>query len=165
MQILYQLDLRADEDMDRLREGFLADSESPELTQAAWALASAAWADHAQADAIVAEFAPDWPTPRQPPVDRAILRLAFHEMVSGHAPPSVAIDEALELAHAFCAEESPPFINGILDAIRKRLEAEGRLPAESKTRDKAGGSAGGSAGSRGGSAQDWLDDAVREANT
>ncbi len=163
--MLYQLDLRADEDMDRLREGFLADSDSPQLTQSAWALASAAWADHAQADAIVVELAPDWPTPRQPPVDRAILRLAFHEMVSGHAPPGVVIDEALELAHAFCAEESPPFINGILDAIRKRLEAEGRLPAEGTGKDEAGERGGGTAGRAGGSAQDWLDDAVREANT
>lgn len=147
MQILYQIDVRSSDDLSQLRDWLVADSENVELTRAAWALAEAAWTAHVQADAAVVELAPDWPTSRQPPVDRAILRLGYHEMVSGHAPPSVAIDEAVELARAFCAEESPPFINGILDGIRKKLDVEGKLPAPASRAD----------------ADPWLDDAVDDS--
>ncbi len=71
---------------------------------------------------------PDWPTHRQPPVDRAILRLAHHEMVSGHAPVKVAINEGVELAKRYADKESPAFINGVLDKLAKRLEQDGLLP-------------------------------------
>jgi N utilization substance protein B len=39
-------------------------------------------------------------------------------------PPAVVINEALELARTFSAEESVRFINGMLDAIRKRIDAK-----------------------------------------
>ncbi len=58
---------------------------------------------------------------RQPPVDRAILRLAYHELTSGHAPPKVVINEAVELAKKFGAEQSPAFINGVLDKLARQL--------------------------------------------
>ena len=70
------------------------------------------------------QLAPDWPTHRQPPLDRAILRLAHYEMTSGHAPIKVAINEAVELAKNYCAERSPPFINGVLDKMARCLEGE-----------------------------------------
>jgi N utilization substance protein B len=57
-----------------------------------------------------------------PAVDRNILRLAIYEMMHGHTPPAVAINEALELARRFSGDESVPFINGVLDAIRRELE-------------------------------------------
>ena len=39
-------------------------------------------------------------------------------------PPPVVINEALELARTFTTEESVKFINGMLDAIRKKLDAQ-----------------------------------------
>jgi N utilization substance protein B len=56
-------------------------------------------------------------------VDRNVLRMAVHEMLHDPAPPpAVIIDEAIEVAKKFGSEESGAFINGILDAIRKRVE-------------------------------------------
>lgn len=53
-------------------------------------------------------------------VDRAILRLATYELLfDDDIPPAVAIDEAIELARSFGTTESPKFVNGILDRLRK----------------------------------------------
>lgn len=58
-----------------------------------------------------------------PAVDRNILRLAIFEMTETETPPPVAIDEAIELARKFSGDESAPFINGVLDSVRKEREA------------------------------------------
>jgi N utilization substance protein B len=52
-------------------------------------------------------------------IDRAILRLAAHELGARKTPYKVVIDEAVELAKKFSSEDAAPFINGILDAIHK----------------------------------------------
>jgi len=52
-----------------------------------------------------------------------VLRLAVHEMLLDDAtPPAVVIDEAIEVSKKFGSEDSGTFINGILDAVRRRLE-------------------------------------------
>lgn len=76
----------------------------------------------AQADQIIGQLARDWSIDRMPPVDRNILRLAIWEMSSGLSP-AVAINEAVELAKAYGAEDSPAFINGVLAGYLKREEA------------------------------------------
>jgi len=50
-------------------------------------------------------------------VDRAILRLAIHEIRQGEAPLKVIINEAIELAKRFGTTESGRFVNGVLDRI------------------------------------------------
>ena len=62
-------------------------------------------------------------------VDRAILRIATFEIsYLDEVPSNVAINEAIEIAKRFGADESPVFINGVLDRIastlRKQLEVE-----------------------------------------
>lgn len=127
MQLLYQFDLRSQTDRAEVapcqEDGF----DSAEIVEAAFELAAQAWATRDKADELATMLAPDWPTHRQPPVDRAILRLAYYEMISGHAPVKVAINEAVELAKQFGAENSPAFINGVLDKLAKQL-AEAEAP-------------------------------------
>ena len=82
-------------------------------------------------DAWVERLAPQWPPRRQPGVDRSILRLAVWELTSTDTPPKVVIDEAIELAKTFSTENSPAFVNGVLDAVLKEqletlTEAEAR---------------------------------------
>lgn len=62
-------------------------------------------------------------------VDRAILRLATYEIIFlDEVPINVAINEAIEIAKRFGAEESPVFVNGVLDkvasTVRSSLEIE-----------------------------------------
>ena len=59
-----------------------------------------------------------------PIVDRNILRMAIYEMKTLGTPPAVVIDEALELARRYSEEEAVPFVNGVLDAIRKIIFPE-----------------------------------------
>ncbi len=121
MQVLYQLDQRGDGDRAAIRESLVGGFDDEQVQTPAYNLALSAWDERKPSDALVAHLAPDWPTHRQPPVDRAILRLAIHEIKSGHAPASVAINEAVELAKEYCSENSPAFINGVLDKIAKRI--------------------------------------------
>ncbi|MGB7219729.1 MAG: transcription antitermination factor NusB [Vicinamibacterales bacterium] len=74
-------------------------------------------------DELVAGTAEHWRPERMPIVDRLILRMATCELMRDRATPAaVVIDEALELARTFSTEESVKFINGMLDAIRKKLD-------------------------------------------
>ena len=65
--------------------------------------------------AVVDNYAPE----RIDPVDRAILRLAVHEIRHATTPPKVAINEAIELAKRFGTTDSSRFVNGVLDRIAK----------------------------------------------
>jgi len=73
-------------------------------------------------DAVVAETAQNWRPERMAVLDRLILRMAVCEMMRDpDTPPAVVINEALELARTFSTEDAVKFINGMLDAIRKKL--------------------------------------------
>ena len=55
-------------------------------------------------------------------VDKAILRLATYELTRREdVPPRVVINEAIELAKAFAADDSHKFVNGVLDKVIKTL--------------------------------------------
>ena len=76
----------------------------------------------AESDALIAETAERWRPERMAVIDRLILRMAVAEMLRrGDLPNAVVINEALELARTFSTEEAVKFINGMLDAIRKKL--------------------------------------------
>ena len=85
-------------------------------------MANDAWTARDLSDEWIARLAPQWPPKRQPGVDRAILRLAVWELTATPTPPRVVIDEAIELAKSFSTEQSPGFINGVLDAVHKEAE-------------------------------------------
>lgn len=73
-------------------------------------------------DPLIADTAEHWRLSRMAAIDRLILRLAIGEFLDGDTPRNVVINEALELAKTFSGEESAKFINGILDAIKKKLQ-------------------------------------------
>src|SRR4051794_19207369 len=125
VQALYQFDAGS-ADAHEIVKGSLAESPGDEEShKRGFDLAQRAWEIRELADMAVAALAPEWPTHRQPAVDRTILRLAYYEMSSGKTPPKVAINEAVELAKEFSTEKSPMFINGVLDKIYRSLSAQG----------------------------------------
>ena len=65
-----------------------------------------------------------WRLERMPAVERNVLRLAIYELMTGTTPAPVVIDEALDLSRRFAGDESVSFVNGVLDSIRKQLEAK-----------------------------------------
>ena len=76
-------------------------------------------------DPAIADAAEHWRIERMNVMDRLILRLAIYEFLhEPETPGRVIINEALELARTFSGDDAVRFINGILDAIRRRLERE-----------------------------------------
>jgi N utilization substance protein B len=79
----------------------------------------------ADIDPIIGEAAEHWRIERMNVVDRLILRLAVYEFLhQAETPAKVIINEALELARTFSNDDAVRFINGILDAVRRKLERE-----------------------------------------
>ncbi len=129
LQILYQWEIgqspvgRAADTLFELQwpeEGGAPD----EVRTFATTLADDTVARLATIDPILAETATHWRPERMAVIDRLILRMAVCELMRDRdTPPAVVINEALELARTFSTEEAVRFINGMLDAIRKKLEA------------------------------------------
>ena len=83
----------------------------------AWSMARSAWDGRRGADDRSRALAPEWPPARQPAVDRAILRLAMHELSATDTDPRIVVNEAVELAKSFSTERSPAFVNGVLAKV------------------------------------------------
>ena len=64
-----------------------------------------------------------WTLSRISRVDHAVLRLAAYEMKYMKLPAGIAINEAVELTRKYSGETSCPFVNGVLGAIHRKLEA------------------------------------------
>jgi transcription antitermination protein NusB len=78
-----------------------------------------------EADELIGAHARNWRIERMAVVDRLVLRMAIYELLARpDTPAAVVINEALELARTFSGEEPVPFINGVLDAVRKALGRE-----------------------------------------
>lgn len=124
--LLFQLDAQGasdwpDDDGEALTAGDRAKAE---------ALAGGAFEHRAAADEATERFAPGWPAHRQPAVDRAILRMAFHEMVALGVAPALAINDAVELSKRYSTERSPAFVNAVLDRVRKEIVEGDGVPTD-----------------------------------
>ncbi len=72
-------------------------------------------------DRLIEEHSHRWSKDRLSKVTLSILRLALYEMLCvEETPVSVAINEAVELAKTYGADDEPPFINGILGAVARK---------------------------------------------
>lgn len=71
-------------------------------------------------DRTLRRYLDNWSLDRLSRVDRAVLRLGAAELLyCEDIPPKVAIQEAIHLAEAYGGDESPRFVNGVLDALFK----------------------------------------------
>jgi len=130
LQILYQWEI-GKIDVAQAADTFFtlqwADATPPsdELREWAERLAAETVAQLDAIDRLIAETAEHWRPERLAVIDRLVLRLAIGELVRApdtKTPAAVVIDEALELARTFSTEDAVKFINGMLDAIRKKLD-------------------------------------------
>ena len=143
---MYQLDLTRGEDHESVRgalddvetledEGLSFVDQHTEFTsgerEKAFRLALNAWEHRGDADAVLGELSTEWSVSRMPVVDRSILRLAHYEMtrVEGSEPKGV-VNEAVELAKQFSTQQSPGFVNAILDKILKQVLEASRSASE-----------------------------------
>jgi transcription antitermination protein NusB len=77
--------------------------------------------DRERVDELIERHAEGWTLDRIAPLERNIMRVALHELLSREdVPAEVAIDEAVEAAKELCGAEAPGFVNGILGAVQRQ---------------------------------------------
>jgi N utilization substance protein B len=95
----------------------------PEVREFAARLVVGVHEDQSELDALIAAHSANWRVERMAVTDRIILRLGLWELRNvAETPPAVVLDEAIELARAFGTDDSPAFVNGVLDGIRRKLD-------------------------------------------
>lgn len=77
-------------------------------------------------DRILQRALQNWRLDRLSAIDRAVLRIGAAELLfSEDIPPKVAIQEAIRLAEAYGGQDSPRFVNGVMDALYKQQAKRG----------------------------------------
>jgi len=123
LQILYSVDQVTAPSVDDWEQTLLDTEGSEEVKAFAQALAAGVLAERAELDRLISGAADNWELSRLAAVDRNVLRLAVHELISrDDIPAKVSINEAIELGKRFSTKQSGSFINGILDRIRRDLD-------------------------------------------
>ena len=123
IQCLYQLDIQGSDLLERL-DGFFTENEPDEsICKFARQWCEGTWENLARCDELIRASTIKWKLSRLSFVDKSILRLAVYQLsFCTDIPPRVVINEAIELAKKFSTEQSPGFVNGVLDAIFKKLK-------------------------------------------
>jgi N utilization substance protein B len=122
LQILYALDLnplKTQEAFQLFREN---SRSAAQVRIFAEELVAGVTANCDEIDNLIAGTSKNWAISRMAKVDLNILRLAVFELIYRiDIPRNVTINEAIEVAKKFGTEDSPAFINGILDEIAASL--------------------------------------------
>lgn len=94
---------------------------TPEERRVAGPLVRAVAQKQRELDDELADVTTNWRLERVGAVERCVLRLAAAEMAIGETPPRVVIQEAVTLAERFGSAASARFVNGVLDALARRM--------------------------------------------
>jgi N utilization substance protein B len=125
MQALYQLDVQGSDLLAQLEQFFVENSRDESARRLARQWTKKAWEKVRECDKLIAEASTKWKLPRLSAVDKNILRLSVYQLkFCADIPPSVVINEAIELAKKFSGEQSPAFVNGVLDAVLKKIKTQ-----------------------------------------
>ena len=129
MQFLYQLNAQNGANLEQLEHFLKEFSDDPQTREIARQWIIDTWRNLDQLDTLIIQAAVNWDLSRISHVDRAILRLAVHQLTAcPDIPPKVVINEAVEVAKAFSTTQAPAFINGILDTINKKSHQNHQSP-------------------------------------
>lgn len=122
MQALYQLDVQGPDVFELLDRFFLETETNDSVRKLARDWTEGTWENLSSCDKLIADSTIKWEFARLSPVDKSILRLAVYQFkFCSNIPPKVVINEAIELAKKFSTDKSPAFVNGVLDAVLKKI--------------------------------------------
>ena len=123
MQMLYQIQLTTMPVKVVMERFWQSQEASSELRPFATQLVEGTTAHLEAIDTLLQNTSKNWKLHRMPIVDLSILRCATYEILYlNDVDAATAIDEAIEIAKSYSTPDSPKFINGILDNIRKTHE-------------------------------------------
>lgn len=127
LQVLYQADIAGLGVEESLRTHWEREPEDEPATRAFTERLVRTVGERREAiDALLASSSRNWTLERMGVVDRNLLRLSVAELLSEpDTPPAVVIDEAVEIARDYGDRDSQSFVNGVLEAVRRRLASAG----------------------------------------
>jgi transcription antitermination protein NusB len=122
LQALYAWDLRGEERLERVATQIWDDLSVPPDERKIASLLVRTVIDHGKVlDVELAEVTTNWRLDRLGVIDRCVLRLGAAELHRGETPPRVVIQEAVHLAERYGTVKSAKFVNGVLDALARRM--------------------------------------------
>ena len=122
LQALYAWDLRGEKQLERVATQIWDDlSVAPDERKLAGTFVRTLAQHGAELDEALAEVTTNWRLERLGVVDRCVLRLGAAELHRGETPPRVVIQEAVHLAERYGTVKSAKFVNGVLDALARRM--------------------------------------------
>lgn len=74
-------------------------------------------AEKNEIDSLIQNYAPSFPLKQVAIIDKSILRICIYEIKYNELNPSIAMDEAIEIAKVFGSDKSAAFINGVIDSL------------------------------------------------
>ncbi len=120
LQILFQLDITKEPPQEGIALFWSIRECDPMIKEFTNQLVTGTIEHLSFIDQCISTYAVNWSLTRMPTVDRNLLRFSVYEILFiPEIPDNVAINEALEIAKDYGTDESPSFINGILDKITK----------------------------------------------
>jgi N utilization substance protein B len=123
LQILFQLEFNPADPQAVARQYWESQKATPGIRDYGGWLVERILARRGEIDAAIRAVSRNWRLERMGAVDRNILRIAVCELLyEPSLVPAIVIDEAIEIAKRYSGRESATFVNGVLDAVRKRLE-------------------------------------------
>jgi N utilization substance protein B len=125
LQALYAWDVRGTDGLEIVASRVWDDlAVGPEERKLASQIVGVIVREGADIDRELGAVTTNWRLERLGVIERTVLRLAAAELRRGETPPKVVIQEAVRLAERYGSEQSARFVNGIVDALARRL---GRL--------------------------------------
>lgn len=122
VQALYAIELSPSQPREAIHLFFESDRFNRNSKEFAIELLHGILDKAVELDARISEKSANWSLSRMAKIDLAIIRLASYELIyRADIPKNVTINEAIEIAKKFGSEDSPAFVNGILDEIAKGI--------------------------------------------
>lgn len=127
LQILYAYEL-SNNSLDLMFEELLQEVSDEESKDFVKSLTLLTIQNREEYDEMIRKVVKNWEIERIAVIDRLLIRMATCEMLHfPEIPPKVSINEVIEIAKRYSTDQSDKFINGVLDAILKKLKAENRI--------------------------------------
>ena len=129
LKFLYQSEMNKENIEEQIKIFIERNSSHGDVEDFMESLVKSIYKEMGEIDKIIQECSDNWILDRMTVIDRNILRMGTCELLFDFlTPPRVVINEAIDIAKKYGNEDSPEFINGILDKIHKKIGHKGILP-------------------------------------
>lgn len=123
LRLLFQLEFNNTQLEDTLNQYWETRRTPNEIRDYSTWLVKGIHSHQKEIDRFIQSVSEHWRISRMALVDRNILRVAVFELLyEKNVAPAIVINEAIEIAKKYSGEEAATFVNGILDAVREKIE-------------------------------------------